>query len=194
MKTISTPRRLAITILHTLTTAAFPLAVVAQLQLPGKRVVAPVKKQKTSTKRHSPTRKNEQREDSSENTDATKPPDTVPSPGVEEKKQGIEAYNNNNFDLAIEKLNLAKPYLYSDAEIFYYLGDSYSEKKLSDKAVESYEHALSLNASMASDSSYFNQGAAYEDLDRYNEALSAYKKALESYKKTNNVKSSVETL
>src|SRR5580765_7594013 len=61
--------------------------------------------------------------DGSESTTTTPTLAPLPVAGSEEKKEGIDAYNQKDYDKAIEKLTAAGKVKEADAEIFYLLGD-----------------------------------------------------------------------
>ena len=118
-------------------------------------------------------------DDSEASTTPTTPtaPSPLTVPGSEEKKEGIEAYNQKDYDKAIEKLTAAGKLREADAEIFYALGDCYTEKKEWQQAIDAYEHAKKVNEPLARDFNYFNLGLAYEETKNLTNALTAYKAA-----------------
>jgi len=112
------------------------------------------------------------------------PAENTVTPGLEEKKQGLEAYNKEDYETAAAKLAEAGSHLPTDPEIFYPLGDSYSFKKDWTKAIEAYARALKFGEAKATADNYYYLGNAYEQTSKYVEAFAAYKKSDE--KRPNN--------
>jgi superkiller protein 3 len=107
-----------------------------------------------------------------------KPAEATPAPGIEDKKLGIESYNKEDYDKAIERLNAAANLRPADADIFYYLGDSYSAKKQYKEAIVKYEKAMQIAPQQATEEHYFNVGYAYEVTQDNSNAFQYYQKAL----------------
>ena len=128
----------------------------------------------------------------SANTDPRPAVAPLYNPGIEEKKQGIDAYNRQQYDQAIERLNVAAGIRKADAEVFYYLGDAYEEKDNYLKAIEAYEHAIGISGDGSAEN-FFRLGYSYEMLSANSpaeivknntSALQAYRRA--DQKKPNN--------
>lgn len=134
-----------------------------------------IRTRRATVRRHNPSSK------SSETADNITPEKTLeaaPAPGVEDKNLGKEAYNKENYDQAIERLNAAATVRPADAEIFYYLGDSYSAKKQYKEAIDAYVRAMKIDENMATEENYFNLGYAYESTQDNSNAFGIYQKAL----------------
>jgi|ERR1051325_8626267 tetratricopeptide (TPR) repeat protein len=158
-------------------------------QLPGRSVVAPSSTSKPTApatrqrhavaKTRTPRRTEGPPSDDSETSTIATP--TTPTPivtaGTEERKEGIDAYHQGDYDKAIEKLTAAGKMKDADAEIFYALGDSYAAKKQWQPAIDAYENAKKVNEPMASFGNYFNLGLAYEETKNLTNALTAYRAA-----------------
>jgi tetratricopeptide (TPR) repeat protein len=150
---------------------------------PPPRPISGTRERRATPRRHNPL---PNISDTAEATTPEKLPDAapLPAPGVEDKAAGIEAYNKDDYDTAITRLSAARAVRPADAEIFYYLGDSYSFKKQYPEAIEAYERARKIDEKLATEGNYFNLGYAYEVTNNNPEALAAYRKALE--KKSDN--------
>ena len=163
---------------------------------PPKPVSGPVTH--TRKKRHtSPVNTGDQADDNSTastspTTDPKPAVDPLYNPGVEEKNQGIDAYNRQQYDQAIERLNVAASLKKGDPQVFFFLGDAYEEKDNYPKAIEAYENAIRIGGDGSAEN-FFRLGYSYEMLPangpeeiRKNNtsALQAYRKA--DQKKPNN--------
>jgi tetratricopeptide (TPR) repeat protein len=131
---------------------------------------------RATAKRHNPSLSSSE---ARETTKLEKPAEATPVPGLEDKNAGIESYNKEEYDKAIERLSAARTLRPADAEIFYYLGDSYSAKKQHKEAIDAYQSAIKIDEKLATEGNYFNLGYAYEFTKNNTEALAAYRKALE---------------
>lgn len=152
--------------------------IAAWAQGPLKKGVNPIIRTRKveKKKRHNPLPKSSER---AETTDPAKPAETVPVPGVEDKNAGIESYNKEEYDIAIERLNAAAIPRPADADIFYYLGDSYSAKKQYKEAIVAYEKAMQIAPQQATEEHYFSLGYAYEITQDNSNASANYKKAID---------------
>lgn len=153
------------------------------VRLPPTKTVSGTRERRATVKKHNPPPTSSE---TAEDTTPEKMPEAapLPAPGVEDKAAGIEAYNKEDYDTAITRLSAARAVRPADAEIFYYLGDAYSEKKQYKEAIEAYERARKIDERLATEGNYFNLGYAYEVTENNNAAVDPYKRALE--KKSDN--------
>ena len=131
-----------------------------------------IRNRRATVRRHNPSSK---RSETAENTSPEKP---GTAPGLEDKNAGIESYNKEDYDKAIERLNAAANLRPADAGIFYYLGDSYTAKKQYKEAIDAYVSAMKIDEKVATEANYFNLGYAYEVTQDNANASGAYEKAL----------------
>lgn len=146
-------------------------------------VIIRTRERRVIPRRHNPLPRSS---DTAEETPPEKLPEAapLPAPGVEDKAAGIEAYNKEDWDTSIQRLNAAGAVRPADAEIFYYLGDAHSEKKQYNEAITAYERARKIDERLATADNYFNLGYAYESTGNNTAAVDPYKRALE--KKSDN--------
>src|SRR5437762_4969055 len=115
MRLISTSKRLAITVLAVLTIPGFGSTAFAQLpgkspvgsSTPNKNTAPATRTRHANPHRRSSPKNSDQPEVASGGTTPATSVDPLPVPGTEEKKQGIEAYNKEDYDTAIERLSAA---------------------------------------------------------------------------------------
>lgn len=129
--------------------------------------------------RHGTPKASEPTEDGAAGASSAKPVEMAPPPGTEEMKQGLEAYNKEDYDTAIEKLKAAGELKPADAVLFYALGDSYSFKKEWEKAIEAYVRARKYSEALATADNFYNLGSAYEQTGKYGPAFEAFQRANE---------------
>ena len=96
--------------------------------------------------------------------------------GCEDLKPAVKAYENGDYDQAIQLLNeyiLQKP---KDEEAYFHLGNAYFEKEILDSAIGQYEKALELKRKYWEAS--YQLGYAYYKQGKYDEAERAFDKGL----------------
>jgi tetratricopeptide (TPR) repeat protein len=97
--------------------------------------------------------------------------------GCEDLKPAIRAYENGDYDQAIQLLNqyiLQKP---KDQEAYFYLGNVYFEKEMLDSAIVQYKKALDLKNKYWQ--ALYQLGYVYYKQGRYDQAEETFQKGLE---------------
>ncbi|MFQ6032562.1 MAG: tetratricopeptide repeat protein, partial [Candidatus Zixiibacteriota bacterium] len=96
--------------------------------------------------------------------------------GCEDLKSAIVAYENGDYDQAIQLLNqyiLQKP---KDEEAYFYLGNVYFKKEMTDSAIAQYKKALELKGKYWQ--ALYQLGLAYYKQKKYDEAKETFQKGL----------------
>jgi tetratricopeptide (TPR) repeat protein len=96
---------------------------------------------------------------------------------VDYTKAGQYAYLEGNYRKAVEDLNKAIRHNPDDADLYFYLGNSYLGLRNYDKALESFQ--LASNLSPINSQYVFMLGKVYFKLNQYSLALDYFKKALD---------------
>lgn len=94
-------------------------------------------------------------------------------------KKGVEAYQNEQWD---EALNYFQDALLSDPEnpqLHFDLGTVQYKKQKYEDALKSFEKSILTKDVKLQQNAYYNQGNTYYQLNKYQEAIQAYIKALE---------------
>ena len=97
----------------------------------------------------------------------------------EKLKKGIEAYQNEQWD---EALNYFQDALIDDPEnprLHFNIAATQYKKQRYEEALESLEKSLITDEASLQQGTYYNQGNVYYQLEKYQEAIDAYKKALD---------------
>lgn len=95
----------------------------------------------------------------------------------EDLKPAIQAYENGDYDQAIQLLNehiLQKP---KDQKAYFYLGNVYFKKEMLDSTIAQYEKALDLKSKYWQ--ALYQLGYAYYKQQRYDEAEKTFERGLE---------------
>lgn len=101
------------------------------------------------------------------------------NPGDIQIAQGIEAYTDGNYDLAVQELQLAleKNYTnYQPSEVYNLLGSAYLELDNLEKSISAYQKAIEFNPD--SYQVWVNLGIAYRQSGDLERAEQSYQKAL----------------
>jgi protein O-GlcNAc transferase len=96
--------------------------------------------------------------------------------GCEDLKPAIKAYENGDYDQAIQLLNeyiVQKP---KDEEAYFHLGNAYFDKGMLDSAIVQYEKALGLKSKYWQ--ALYQLGYAYYKQGRYDQAEKTFEKGL----------------
>lgn len=94
-------------------------------------------------------------------------------------KGGVEAFNNEQWDDALNNFQDALVDDPTNPLLHYNVGDALYKKKNYEEAVNSYEKSLNTNDAQLQGKAYYNIGNSYYRLNKYQEAIDYYKKALE---------------
>ena len=90
--------------------------------------------------------------------------------------RGIIYYNAGEYDNAVTELQTAIKDDPTNAEIYFYLGKCYMEKKFTD-AVDAFKQAVDLDPQYTE--AYYHLGMVYNKLDMYREAIAALRQVLQ---------------
>ncbi|MGL4403745.1 MAG: tetratricopeptide repeat protein [Fusobacteriaceae bacterium] len=108
--------------------------------------------------------------------------DNSESEGKKQYENGKTAYERGRYNEATLLLNRAEKSGVREADISYYLADSYFKIENYDKAVENYKkYFKSSEEGIRKAESYYNCGIAYEKLGKKEEAISTFRKVMELF-------------
>ena len=92
------------------------------------------------------------------------------------KDLGQHAYENDDYDNALEDLSRAIDFETGDAGVYYLRGLVYVSKEENENAFKDFDKAIELNFDSAE--LYFNRGYLYQQQDRYSNAINDYDTAI----------------
>ena len=94
-------------------------------------------------------------------------------------RNGIKAYKNSNSDQSLEHFKSALEKKPDDPLLYFNLGDAYYQKGNFQEAEKFFKRSSTANDQILQQSSWYNLGNTYVNLQQLDKALESYKKAID---------------